>query len=164
METASIIASIASLILAIVAIAQSVYFYTQSKNTESRVQQALTGIKAQTDSLQALSGKYLDRLTRYVTTPRDEPNQTAELFASTIRDIPDIVLRLLPPPHSGAQASRSEIVHLYLALWNYTATANLWSSFCLPAPQDFNEQQHQFIRYVVDRSAADFNYIHDGAD
>src|SRR5262249_41060704 len=101
METASIIASIVSVILALVAIAQSIYFYTQSKNTESRVQEALTAIKTQTESLQALSGKYLDRLTRYVTTPREDPNQIAQLFADTMHNIPDIVLRLLPPPVSG---------------------------------------------------------------
>jgi hypothetical protein len=159
METASIVASFVSLILGGVAIWLSLYFYTQAKNTELRVQVALEGIKTQTDALQALNAKHLDRLTKYVTTPREESSQAAQLFAATIRDIPDIVLRLLPPPQTGNQASRSEIVHAYLALWNYTATANVWASFCLPLPQDFDEDAHRFIRYVVDRSAADFHYM-----
>jgi len=159
MEIASIVASFVSLILGGVAIWLSLYFYTQAKNTELRVQVALEGIKTQTDALQALNGKHLDRLTKYVTTPREESTQTAQLFAATIRDIPDIVLRLLPPPQAGTHVSRSEIVHTYLALWNYTATANIWASFCLPSPQNFNEETHRIVKYVVDRSAADFNYM-----
>jgi hypothetical protein len=98
METASIIASFVSVIISVLAIWQAIYFYTQGKNTERNVQVALEAIKTQTDALQTLNARTLDRLTKYVTTPRDESTQTAQLFAATMRDIPDIVLRLLPPP------------------------------------------------------------------
>jgi hypothetical protein len=63
--------SIASLLtggaLSVLSIALSAYFYTQAKNTESRVQVSLGEIRQQTDSLNKLAGRMLDRLTRAVT-------------------------------------------------------------------------------------------------
>lgn len=162
MEIAAIVASFVSVILAIVAIWQAMHFYTQGKNTETHVQLALEGIKAQTEALQAINAKTLDRLTKYVTTPRDEPSQAAQLLVTTLRDLPDIVLKLRPPSApTNEDAFRREIFNAYIALWNYTATANIWASFCLPHPDQFDETQayHQYVKAVVDRSAADFRYM-----
>lgn len=136
------------------------YFYTQAKNSEHRVQLALEGIKTQTEALQALNSRTVDRLTKFVTTPREEPNQTALLFANTIRDMPDILLRLIPPNNNG-QDSRNEILHLYLALYYYTGETNLWASFSLPPLEAFDETQNfdRLVKTIVDRSAGDFQFM-----
>lgn len=67
-----LVAGIVSVILAIIAIWQAVHFYTQGKNTEFRVETALAAIQGQVQTLQAVNGRTLDRLTKYVTTPKDE--------------------------------------------------------------------------------------------
>lgn len=155
-------ASIAALILAVIAIAQAIYYYTQSKNTETRVQIALEAIKAQTDTLQAINARTLDRLTKYVTTPRDDTTQATQLFAATLRDLPEILIKLMPPMQTNTiEALQRELIHAYIAIWNYTANANVWASFNLPPLQEFNDQEpyHRAIKYIVDRSAADFNYM-----
>ena len=53
-DTFNLAASIASIILAVVAVWQAVYFYSQGKNTESRVETALSAIKAQVEVLEVL--------------------------------------------------------------------------------------------------------------
>jgi hypothetical protein len=43
------------------------------------------------------NARTLDRLTKYVTTPRDDASQTVKVLYATIRELPDIVLKLRPP-------------------------------------------------------------------
>ena len=162
MEVASIVASFVSLILAGIAIWLSLYFYTKGKNTERNVEVALEGIKTQTEALQALNARTLDRLTKYVTTPRDEPSQTIQVLYAAIRDLPEMVLKLHPPTtQAGGEATRRELISSYIAIWNYTATSNIWAGFCLPRVEEFNAEDtyHALVKYVVDRSAADFHYM-----
>lgn len=162
MEIASIVSSFVSLILAIIAIWLALYFYTQAKNTEANVQVALEGIKTQTNALQSLNARTLDRLTRYVTTPRNDTTQAMQLLADALKDIPNIVLKLtLPPAGGNEQTLRSEIIHAYIALWHYIATTNIWASLSLPSPESFDETKpnDRLIKQVVDSSAADFAYM-----
>jgi len=163
MEIASIVASIVSVILGLLAIALSLYFYTQAKGVETNVQLALEAIKTQTNTLQSLSTRYLDRLTKYVTTPRDDSAQTAELIVTTIREIPNIVLSLRPPSDtSGEAALRRELLDAYIVLWHYSGTANIWiAAGYLPSPEHFIEADatHNRIRQIVDNSARDFRYL-----
>ncbi len=160
MDTIGIIAGIASVILAGVAIWQAMYFYTRGKDTESRVEAALVSIKAQVETLQAVNAKITDRLTRYVTTPRNDAAQTAELFAVTLRSLPEIALKFLPPTQAtNDPALRHEITLAYVGLWYYAASANVWASFCLPRPEDFDPERHSLVKRVVDQSAADFKYM-----
>ena len=65
METASIVASFVSLIVSIMAIWFSFYFYNQSKNTEHQVRIVLEAIKAQTDTLQAINAKTRPSCSRF---------------------------------------------------------------------------------------------------
>lgn len=160
MDIIGIIAGIVSVILAGVAIWQAMYFYTKGKDTESRVEAALVGIKAQVETLQTVNAKITDRLTRYVTTPRNEAAQTAELFAVTLRSLPEIALKFLPPSQTTNEpALRHEITLAYVGLWYYAASANVWASFCLPRPEDFDPERHSLVKHVVDQSAADFKYM-----
>jgi len=163
METASIVASFVSLFVSILAVWQAMHFYTQGKNTEASVKVTLEGIRAQTDALQALNARTLDRLTKYVTSaPRNESSQAAQLFADTIRELPNIVLNLkIPQTQANNDSLRSEIIHAYIALLNYTASANIWASYCLPSIEVFDENKpyDSHVKAKVDRYAADFNYM-----
>jgi len=165
LEITSIVASVVGAILAVVAIAQAVYFYTQAKGSEARVDNALVGIKTQTEALQTLSGRQLDRLTGHVIARREEPRELALALVSALRSSNDgIPQRLtLPPQNSTAQgeALLAEIVQLYVGLWNYTAMTNVMAGLNLPVIQEFNEESHlhQIIRNTINRSAADFHFM-----
>lgn len=158
--TIGIIAGIVSIILAIIAIWQAMYFYSKGKDTESRVETSLVGIKSQVDTLQAVNAKITERLTRFVTTPRNDAAQSFELLAVTLRTLPEIALKFLPPTQSANEpALRHEITLAYVAIWYYTATTNVWASFCLPPPEDFDPERHALIKRIVDQSAIDFRYM-----
>ena len=163
MEVASIVASFVSLILAIIAIWQAIHFYTQGKNTESRVETALSSIKAQVETLQSINGRTLDRLTKYATTHREDgSSQATQALSNALRDLPAILLQFKVPSQDSNQAvMRKEIVNCYICLWYYTATANINASFSLPHVDEFDENNsyHTYIKDSVDRSSADFKYM-----
>lgn len=162
MEIVGLVAGIVSVILAGVATWQAMYFYSKGKDTESRVETALVGIKAQVETLQAVNAKITDRLTRYVTTPRNDAAQTSELLAVTLRSFPEIALKLLPPTQTTNEpALRHEIMLVYVAIWHGRAETNVWASFSLPPPEDFDPERpgHAVCKRVVDQSVADFKYM-----
>lgn len=160
MEIVGLVAGVVSVIVACVAIWQAMYFYTQGKATEGRVEVALAGMKAQVDTLQAVNAKITERLTRFVTAPRNDAAQTAELFAVTLRTLPEIALKFQPPSQATNEtALRHEITLAYVGLWYYAATANVWASFCLPRPEEFDPERHAYIKHIVDQSATDFRHL-----
>ena len=162
METASIIASIVSTILAVFAIGLAVFFYTQSKNTETHVKTALEGIRTQTDTLQKLTGRWMDRLTKFVTSPRNLESVEQRRLIETLKDLPRDIASQLPTPSSTTAQNQLllEIVTAYCALYYYTAISNYWAQWALPALEDFDANPlSQFIKDVVDNSYKDFNYI-----
>lgn len=162
-DTFNLAASIASIILAIVAVWQAVYFYTQGKNTEARVETALASIKTQVETLQSINGRTLDRLTKYATTHREDgTSQVASALSTAIKELPAIFLQFkVPTQDTSGAATRREIVNCYICLWYYTATANINAALCLPLVEDFDEGNgyHVFIKNTVDRSFTDFNYM-----
>jgi hypothetical protein len=70
LDIINLTSSLASLLLSIIAIWLSLYFFIQSKNTEKNVNEALTEIKTHTGTLERLTGKWMERLTRFVTSPQ----------------------------------------------------------------------------------------------
>ena len=162
MEIISIIAGGISIILAIIAILQAMYFYTKGKDTESRVDSSLIGIKSQVDTLQTVNFKITDRLTRFVTTPRNDTVQSADILNNVISALPDMVLKFAPPPPAqtpNESAMRKEITLAYVAIWYYAAVTNVWASFSLPFPKDFDPEKHGLTKRIVDQSANDFKYM-----
>jgi hypothetical protein len=162
-DTFNLAASIASIILAIVAVWQAVYFYTQGKNTEARVETALASIKTQVETLQSINGRTLDRLTKYATTHREDgTSQVASALSTALKELPAIFLQFkVPTQDTSSVATRREIVNCYICLWYYTATANINAALCLPLVEEFDENNgyHVFVKNTVDRSFADFNYM-----
>ncbi len=160
METISIIAGGISIILAIIAIWQAMYFYTKGKDTESSVESSLIGIKSQVDTLQAVNSKITDRLTKFVTTPRNDSAQSIEFWSMTLRTLPELALKFLPPTQTTNEAAmRKEITLAYVAIWYYAAMTNVWASCGLPYPEDFDQEKHSLIKRIIDQSAADFKYM-----
>ena len=162
-ETIGIIAGIVSIILAIVAIWQAMYFYTKSKDTESSVTSSLVGIKAQVDTLQSVNSKITDRLTKYVTSPKTDTAQATEITAA-LRNISDIALKFVPPTQdTNIVTLRTEVLLAYIAIWHSKAETNIWAAISLPRPESFDPQidWHILCKNIVDRSAADFKYMSD---
>lgn len=77
LELWSIASSMTSLILAILAICLSIYFFVRGKDTEKAVSSSLAKIETQADTLQRLNARWMDRLTRYVTEERKSPSDDA---------------------------------------------------------------------------------------
>ena len=63
----SVVSLIVGVLLSILAIFISLYFYNEGKKTETTVSTMLAEIRQQTGALERLTGKLLDRLTRAVT-------------------------------------------------------------------------------------------------
>lgn len=162
-DTFSIASSITSTVLAVIAIWQAIYFYTQAKNTETRVETALSAIQAQVQTLQSINGKTLERLTKYATTHREDgTSQVANALSSALKELPTILLHFKAPTQdTSTAATRTEIINCYICLWYYTATANVNAALCLPPVEEFDENNsyHVFVKNGVDRSFADFNYM-----
>jgi hypothetical protein len=157
-----VIAGVVSIILGGFAIWLSFQFYDKSNKVDTSVQTALEGIRAQTNTLQSITGKHLERLTKFVTTPRNESAQTSQILEITLREIPDLIQRLQPATQATSDpVLRGYLTSAYIALWNYTGTTNIWGAYGLPNAEDFDEDErnHTLARQIVDRSAADFRYV-----
>lgn len=158
--------SIVSIVLGVLAIGISLYFYRQSKDSEAKVQIALEGIKAQTETLQTLSQRYMDRLTKYVTTPRTEGVDGSKVIVEALDRIPKtietFVLHLKTPNNQQEQAVLlKELVDSYIGIFYYVGTTNVWASLSLPSPEDFDpeNQFHIMVKDIVDRSYNAFQYM-----
>jgi hypothetical protein len=157
----SIAASIASIILAILAILLSILFFVLSKKSESATANSLAKIETQADSLQRLTGKWMDRLTRYVTT--DKPSPVDESFPQLIAmlaQIPQTITASLTQisVKDNNQQLLNEIYTAYIAIYFYCAQTNYWAQFYLPQAKAFdpNDDFHLLVKRIVDLSNSDF--------
>lgn len=160
-ETWSIISSIVSVVLAFFAIAFSIWFFIVSRNTEKEVSNSLTQIKTQTEMLQKISGKQLDRLTKYVTEPKTVDH--SESFNEILKVVAQIPISLSSTfqqnsNNNDATALRAELIGCYIALYFYTAQTNFWSHINLPDVGDFDSENHfdSTCKRITDMSSADF--------
>jgi len=161
-ETWSIISSIVSVILAFFAIGISIWFFMVGKNTEKDVSNSLTQIKTQAEMLQKISGKQLDRLTKYVTEPKDV-SQT-ESFNEILKVVAQIPISLSSTFQQNSAAEdvttlRAELISCYIALYFYTAQTNFWSHIMLPDAGEFDSESHfdATCKRITDMSATDFD-------
>ena len=91
----SLVSSVLSSVLALVAISLSLYFFVQSRNVQENVSTTLAEIKTQAGVLQKITFKQLDRLTRFVTERPGQQSQqldrlldAAEGFSSILQEYP----------------------------------------------------------------------------
>ncbi len=162
-EILSIVTSVVSITLGLVAIALSVYYYRVARDTEKQVGCSLTKIETQTQTLQAITGSQLDKLTSYVTEHR--PSQTDEVIPQlldALTRMPGSVLQAAQAAEEGPSeqdVQRVRVSHL-IAIHFYAAVANYWAQWYLPALSQFDESQqlHSLAKRVVDDSANDFEW------
>ncbi len=152
----NLIASIASLILSVLAIALSLFFYKEAKNAEGKSELALKGIKTQTQSLENLTAKWMDRLTKYATTPKQADETTSFLF-TIIKEFTSNrpAAQMLPSPEEDP--TTQNIITNYIAIYYYTAVANVALQNYLPPIEDLVENPN--AKNLLDTSYNDFNAL-----
>ena len=82
MEVASLIGSAVSVILGGFALLLSVVFFINTKGTETKVSNALEGIKAQTNVLQNITLRHLGKFIKHATDNK-QPNSTSHPINSS---------------------------------------------------------------------------------
>lgn len=159
MGSLSFAASIVSIALGLIAIAMSVYFYTQGKNTEQRVTNALEAIKAQTDTLQRLAARQMDRLIKGVIEP--DASHSTIVFAAldVLRSIPENIASQL---HAALKAPNErsmlpDAVMGYIGTYYYCAMANVALQTYLPVFAEL--QPDNTARALVDQTFSDCNLL-----
>jgi hypothetical protein len=161
----SLAGSIVSVVLGILAIGLSIYFFVQARNTETKISSSLTKIETQAEMLQRITGRQLDRLTRYVTDqPMTNPQeQVQSLLALLVEVVPVLQPRIAEAQHPNAEGLTRELISCYIGLYYYAALANFWSQFYLPPIEELDSanQFHVLVQRAVDQSAADFTSMAD---
>lgn len=163
-EIWSIVSSIVSVILAFFAIFLAIYFFIETKNTERNITSSLTKIETQAESLQKINAKWMDRLTKYVTEERSQPQDSSfPQLIQILAQLPATITATLTqsPDRSTQEQLVEEIYSSYIALYFYTAQTNYWAQFYLPSVTEFdsNDEFQNLIKRMVDLSNADFEHI-----
>ena len=164
MELFSTAVGLMSLALGGFAIWLSIHFYEKAKDAEKQAALLLEGIRVQTDSLQKLTGRWMDRFTRHATEPKpmDEGLMT---LVSAVANLPTTILTTLRinPGADNAQIEplQAELVNTYIGLHYYSAVANVALQTHLPAATEYDETNtgHAALRRLLDSTAADFNFM-----
>ncbi len=131
-ESASIVASVVSIILGLVAISISIFFYTQAKDSEKEVSRALEGIRVQTESLQKLTGKHMDKLIKGATDRKTDEESLMRLV-DVVAGFPDTMSTLMQLPTQALPEAGTEedpvqkrrMNELYITLFAYSNWLNL---------------------------------------
>lgn len=161
-NTISILSGAFSIGISVIAMLLSILFYFAGRNTEIRISTSLAKIEAQTDALQKLSSRQIDKLMKHAF---DDSGQSATNDAmiqlmNNLSQIPITITTILRQP-SNTTNDAQLVADLYSALYFYTAQTNYWSQFYLPKAADFDETDanHAHIKRIVDLSCSDFNAV-----
>jgi len=161
LNTINIISSVASLVVSVGAVALAIVFYMGGRNTELRVSTALAEIKAQTDALQKLSGRQIDKLMKHAfeATKSEPSTEITHQLLLILKDMPYALTSSVDKTHKESYDEQF-IITLYIVLYFYTAQTNYWAQFYLPSSGEFdiNDQFHQLVKRIVDSSCDDFGH------
>ena len=162
-EIWSIVSSIVSVILSFFAITLSVYFFVETKNTERMVSSSLMKIESQAESLQKINAKWMDRLTKYVTTDHNQ-HIDEKMLIRILSEIPANLTATFSKETDQQQTAvqiATELHSAYIALYFYTAQTNYWSQYYLPDISEFDSTNnfHALVKRIVDMSCTDFQHM-----
>src|SRR5215471_11938514 len=120
---------VVSIVLGVVAIWLSIYFFMKGKDTETNIRVALAEIREQTGALERIAGRQLDRLTKAIATPRGEslPPKIADMLAA-VTQYPGMLLEKDAEIKKNAQqvtATAAELRSAVIAVRYYSALANV---------------------------------------
>jgi hypothetical protein len=155
-EIINLIAGITSLVLSVVAIWLSLYFYGQSKNTEKDVTSALTGIRIQTDALQKLTGKWMEKLINYSTQSQPVYSETLSTLMAVIQEMPSR-LSVSLPNSADSDAVKKEMIVGYIGTYYYASMANVAIQPLVPEEFNILDETHNALKSIVDNSYSDVN-------
>ena len=160
----SIVASVVSVILGLLAIGLSIWFFVVNRGTEKNVSNSLTKIETQANVLQKITGKQLDRYTKYFT---EEKPATYEPFIpkliEALINLPETLItqsQQLPSSQITKEMTKT-LIMFYISTYFYTTQTNFWIQPYLPNAQDFDPQNphHISIKRIVEMSAADCHTV-----
>jgi len=149
-------------VLGLLAIGLSVYFFVIGRRTETSVAGSLTKIEAQADMLQRITGRQLDRLTRFVTTRQPGQEALPELLSILVQLPQNITASLQQvSTNQNQQQLIRELVISYIVSYFYSVQTNYWAQSYLPESDNFDKTNpvHLATRRILDTSAADFNRL-----
>jgi len=154
-------ANIASIILSVVAIWLALYFYHKSKEAEKLVASDLSEIKIQSGMLEKLTGKWMDRFTRYAVNPKPADETTTLLMSIVERSISPATTELKQPSENDPPESLvTELITCYILIHYYSAVTNVASLGYLP--EDISQIADNLkIKELVESSNATFRHLDD---
>lgn len=158
-EIINLVSAIVSVILSVLAIWLALYFYDKSKNSEIKVNLALEAIKAQTKALQELTGKWMDRLTKYATSAKPADEATVWMMEIIRSSVSNVSSQLASPgdERKTIQNLTEQLVSSYIAIYYYAALTNITSQGYLPNLTELDENNP--IKTIVDSSNADYWWL-----
>jgi hypothetical protein len=164
LDVISLSVGLMSLVLGGFAIWLSLHLYERAKDSEKVTATTLEGIRTQTDALQRLTGRWMDRLTRHVTQPRPADEGLIRLV-DVVAQFPTAILSRLDTRPQADDVNRgvleADLVRCYISLYHYSALANILAQAQLPRSGTIDEsnEDEAAARNLVDSSAADFAHM-----
>jgi hypothetical protein len=158
LDIINLAAALASIVLAVVAVGVAVSFYVRGRVSEGRASSVLSQMQTQVGTLDKLSGKMLDRLTRVSIESR--PEQEAILtIISALRQIPESLAN--GPRGSVAQGvSPSEWIAALVSGYYYSSMANFLLQGMITAVDD-GTGIYKNLEWLIEASYRDFRYLED---
>ena len=153
----SIGSSIASIVLAIVAIVLTVYFYNQAKTTEKDVSVSLSKIEAQSQALEKITGNQVERLTKHLT-----ERSTLESLQPNLQELlKNVSQNGLTNTEQGTSNDRIIAIKYMIGTYHYCAVSNYYAFMSLPAIENFDEANnfHKRTKAMLDTTSNDINFI-----
>lgn len=158
-NTISILSGVFSISISVIAIFLSIIFYLAGRKTEISVSTSLSKIETQTDALQKLSGRQIDKLMKHAfeNNNGNSNNDTMLQLMSAFSQLPVTITTILRQPTESTNDAQT-IADLYAALYFYTAQSNYWSQYYLPKAADYDETNEfdALTKRIVDLSHTDF--------
>ena len=166
MDTVNLVAAAMTFVLGPLSIWLSLHFYSKAKDAEKETATALEAIKAQTGALERLTGKWMDRLTRYVTGPKPA-DESLTLLITTLAQMPTNLLSQFHTlgqggPRPDTEALLAELTSCYIVIYYYVGISNVLGQSLLPDdPGEFDadDEGYALAQRVIDGSANDFAYM-----
>lgn len=156
----NLVASITSIILAILAIILSMVFFFSSKRAELQARLALRDIEKATKSLDSLSMKLISRLTTYAMTPSSTEQSLLDLLSKNLGPTTNLSESDdVPSNPTNAQLNQLRVDNLITAFY-YASVSNVSLQNLLP-PNMAQLSSIGGIVQLIDQSKADAQILKD---
>jgi len=154
-DIVNLISAIASLIISLIAIWLSLYFYTKSKESEKQSAVNVGEIKTQTGLLVDISSRMLDKFTDYSTQPK-AADETFRIIASMLPGTSSLnTSSTIYPTDNNLEQITKYAIDATITAHFYAGMANLATQDVLPERADAIEDDNQLPR-ILNASYEDY--------